>query len=138
MGAEDIKSVWLRGMEAFNAADLSGWFEIHDPSVVAHGLAPEPLDFEGMKQFYETLFASFPDLQVNVEDVIQEGDKVAFRVTLHGTHQGDWPVPATGRSVAVPAQSIFHFQNGRVVERWSNADLMGLMIQLGAVPAPAG
>ena len=127
------------GAEAFNNAGArTGWIEIHDPSVVAVGLGPEPLDLEGLKQFYGGLWEAFPDLRITIEDMVGEADRVAWRLTVQGTHESEFRgVPATGTAVTFGAQYIFRFRNGKVVERWTTLDRLGLMIQLGAIPTPA-
>lgn len=139
MSVEENKAALRRGAEAFNnAVDRSGWFEIHDPSVVAEGLAPDPVDSEGVKEFYSGLWAAFPDLHITIEDMVGESDRVAWRLTVTGTHQAEFRgVPATGTQVRFAAQYIFRFRDGKIVERWTNFDRLGLMIQLGAIPAPA-
>jgi predicted ester cyclase len=76
-----------------------------------------------------------------VEDLIAEGDKVVVRGTLRGTHQGDFMgIPPTGKVVTFTAIAICRFAGGKEVEHWSNADVLGLMQQLGAIPqmAPGG
>jgi predicted ester cyclase len=78
-----------------------------------------------------------PNPKLEILDIIEEGDEIACRFAMSGTHSGTFlNVPATGRSYVLPGITILKFANGRVVERWSNADLLGLMVQLGAVPAP--
>lgn len=138
MSVEQNKAILRRGAEAFNNREnRSGWFEIHDPSVVAHGLAPEPLDLAGMKQFYSGLWAGFPDLHITVDDLIGEEEKVAWRLSVRGTHRAEFRgVPATGIEVRFGAQYIFDFHNGKIVRRWTNFDRLGVLVQLGAVPAP--
>jgi steroid delta-isomerase-like uncharacterized protein len=111
--------------------------EIHDPSVTAHGMADEPLGLAELTQFYEGLWEAFPDVEATVEEMIAERDTVAFRVTLRGTHEGEFMgVPATGNRIEMAVQNFYHLREGKVVERWSNPDMMGLMVQLGAIPAP--
>jgi predicted ester cyclase len=74
---------------------------------------------------------------VTVEDMIAEGDTVAFRLTLRGTHEGEFiGVPATGNRIEMTVQNFYRLRDGKVVERWSNPDMLTLMVQLGAVPAP--
>lgn len=138
MSIEENKAVLQRGAEAFNnREDRSGWFDVHDASVIAHGLGPEALDLEGLKRFYEGLWTAFPDLYISVEDMIGEGDKVAWRLTVHGTHQAEFRgVPATGTEVTFGAQYIFRVVDGKIVERWTNLDRLAVMVQLGAIPAP--
>ena len=102
-----------------------------------NGLGPEPLDLEGLKQFYGGRWCAFPDLHITVEDMVGEGDKVSWRLLVSGTHEAEFRgVPPTGRQVTFGAQYIFRFRDGRIVERWTNFDRLGVMVQLGAVPAP--
>ena len=138
MSVEQNKAILRSGAKAFNNADdRSGWIDIHDPSVVAYGLGPQPLDLEGVKQFYSGLWDAFPDLRITIEDMVGEEDRVAWRLTVNGTHESEFRgVPATGTEVTFAAQYIFRFRNGKIVERWTNLDRLGVMIQLGAVPAP--
>ena len=139
MSAQKNTSTLRAAAEAFNRHENgSGWFEIHDPSVVAHGLGPVPLDLAGLKQFYGALWKAFPDLKITVEDMIAEDDKVAWRILVTGTHKAEFmQIPPTGTRVTFAAQYIFRFRNGLIVERWSSLDRLGLLIQLGAVQVPA-
>jgi steroid delta-isomerase-like uncharacterized protein len=139
MSLEQNKAILRSGAQAFNnAEDRSGWIDIHDPSVVAYGLGPQPLDLEGVKQFYSGLWDAFPDLRITIEDMVGEEDRVAWRLTVNGTHESEFRgVPATGTEVTFAAQYIFRFRNGKIVERWTNLDRLGVMVQLGAVPTPA-
>lgn len=138
MTVEQNKAILQSGAKAFNhAEDRSGWFDIHDSSVIAEGVGPKPLDLEGLKEFYSGLWKAFPDLQMTIEDMVGEGDRVAWRLTVSGTHRSDFRgVPATGAEVKFAAQYIFRFSDGKIVERWTNFDRLGVMIQLGAIPAP--
>jgi len=91
---------------------------------------------EGAKQFEHILRTGFPDYNVTIEDEIAEGDKVAVRWTAHGTHNGEFQgVPPTSNQVEFSGLTIFRVANGKLVEGWSIPDVMGLMQQIGAVPA---
>ena len=123
MGIDENKTAVKEAIVDFNDREnREGYLERHDPSVVAHGLAPEEaLDYGGVRQFYETLWAAFPDVEATVEDMIAEGDKVSFRVTVRGTHEGEFMgVPATGNQIAMSVQNIYRLRDGKVIERWSN------------------
>jgi len=73
----------------------------------------------------------------SIQDLIGEGDKVTWRISVHGTHESEFRgVPATGKEVRFGAQYIFRFRDGKIVERWTNLDRLGVLVQLGAVPAP--
>ena len=138
MSIEQNKAVLQGGAQAFNDPDRrSGWFDIHEPDVVAEGLAPQPLNLDGLKEFYTGLWDAFPDLHITVADMVGEGDKVAWRLNVTGTHTGEFKgVQPTGVEVNFGAQYIFQFRNGKIVRRWTNFDRLGVMIQLGAIPAP--
>lgn len=139
MSVEENKAILQRGAEAFNnAPDRSGWFAIHDASVIAEGLAPHPLDLDGIRDFYAGLWTAFPDLRITVEDLVGEGDRVAWRLTVKGTHKEEFRgVPPTGTAVEFSAQYIFRFQRGKIIQRWTNFDRLGVMVQLGAIPMPS-
>lgn len=93
---------------------------------------------EGAKQFATEMRSAFPDFHYTVEDEIAEGDKVVHRWTLRGTHQGTFQgIPPTGRQVTITGISIRRIAGGKLVEGWTNADLLGLLQQLGAVPERA-
>lgn len=80
--------------------------------------------------------AAFPDLQLTTEDMVAEGDKVAIRNTWRGTHQGAFQgLPPTGKHVAFTGTDIFRFVGGKIAEQWADLDALGLMQQLGVIPA---
>lgn len=91
---------------------------------------------EGEKQFVTRVRTAFPDLRVEIEDLVAAGDRVATRVLHRGTHQGDFfGIAPTGRPVAYEGTIIFRIADGRIAERWGTIDLFGLLAQLGATPA---
>ena len=123
--------------EAFNSGDLDGYLEIYDEDVVAHGYAPGPLDHAGVSSFYREIAAGLADARLDFPDVLEEGDRLAVRFSLTATHSGPLlGIPATGRSIALQGITLLRFRDGRVVERWQSADMLGLLTQLGAFPAP--
>jgi predicted ester cyclase len=94
---------------------------------------------EGAKQFTSMLHAGFPNFQVTVEAQIAEGDLVATRWISQGLHNGEFQgVPPTGKRMAMSGMTIFRIANGKLVEGWTQPDLLGLMQQLGVVPLPEG
>jgi steroid delta-isomerase-like uncharacterized protein len=126
-----IDEVWNRGnyanLDAFVAPDIV----IHagTPGTEIHGL-------EGIKQFYGMLRDAFPDIHFTVEDQIAAGDRVVTRWTATGTHGGEFQgIPPTGKAITLTGIDIDRFANGKVIECWPQADELGLLRQLGAVPA---
>jgi predicted ester cyclase len=81
-------------------------------------------------------FAAFPDMQATIEDQIAEGDMVVTRWTARGTHQGElMGIPPSGIAVAVTAIVIDRIVGGKIAETWTSYDALGLLQQIGAVPA---
>jgi steroid delta-isomerase-like uncharacterized protein len=101
--------------------------------------APVPVDATGaqaLKQVWAMLLRGLPDLHVAVDDVIAEGDKVVFRATVTGTHQGEYMgLPPTGKSITYDEIFIFRFANGRLAEIWGVVNVFSQMQQLGVIPA---
>jgi steroid delta-isomerase-like uncharacterized protein len=139
---DDFKAISRRLIEeVYNQGKLDVVYEViaaeyvgHDPSL--------PEDIAGAAAERELAAAyrtAFPDLAITIEDQIAEGDRVVTRWTVRGTHTGDlWRIPGTGKEIRVSGTSVDRIQNGRIVESWVNWDALGLMQQLGVVPAPAG
>lgn len=109
--------------------------ELVAPDVLFH--APVPVGMTGaraLKQVWTVLLRAFPDVHVEVEDVIAEGDKVVARNTVTGTHRGEYRgMPPTHRSVTYGEIFIFRFEGGRIAEIWGVVDVFSQMRQLGAV-----
>lgn len=126
----------------WNAGDLPGYLDLYDDDIRLHGITAEPLDKQAVRSFYEMLWSTLPapdraGPQLDFHEVLVDGDRYCCRFTMSGTHQGDFMgVPATGRSYSLPGITILRFRGDRVVERWTSADFLGLMVQLGAIPAP--
>lgn len=98
---------------------------------------PGPVDSEGHKQLVIMFRNAFPDWRETVDDVIAEEDRVVIRVTGRGTHQGEFQgIPPTGRQVTATGVGIGRIENGRIAETWAEYDALGMMQQLGVVPAP--
>lgn len=139
MSTEQMKAAATRFIEqGFNKKNLAEFDVYFSSSLVDHALPPGmPGGLEGRKMFISAFFAAFPDLQVQIGDLIVEDDKLVARWTAQGTHQGElMGVPPTGKSAAVAGIAIDRFENGQSVEHWEVFDQMGLMVQLGVIPAP--
>ena len=105
--------------------------DMDDPDGRASGV-------QGARDEVARYIAGFPDMTVSVEDLFAEGDRVAFRGTLRGTHQGPFGgIPATGKPVSVTAQQIYRLVDGKIAEAWLSIDRLAVLQQLGVMPAPA-
>jgi steroid delta-isomerase-like uncharacterized protein len=124
--------------EGWNANDLEVYDELVTEDFVDHQAMPGlPPGREGFKQLNVMFRSAFPDVWVNVEGIIAEGDMVSCRWTSTGTHKGDlFGIPATGRPVKVTATVVYRVEDGRLAEGWINRDDLGMMRQLGVIPTP--
>ena len=112
--------------------------ELAAPNFQEHELFPgfEP-NREGVKKWMSALRVGIPDLQVMVQDIITQGDKVVSRATIHGTHKGTlMGIPATGKKFQMELIDIVRFENGKLAEHWGVSDMLGMLTQLGVVTLP--
>ena len=137
MSTETNKAIVRRYFEqVYNKRrrDLAAEFLVENIELHGTGLQP---GLDVVKQWLTMFLAAFPDLHVTIEDVVAEGDRVVARTTYTGTHQADLQgIPATGKTVSESAITIFRLANGKIAEGWLVADNLGLMQQLGVIPAP--
>jgi steroid delta-isomerase-like uncharacterized protein len=140
MSIEQNKASFRRMMEeALNQGNISLIDELVAPDVVEHEELPPGIsaDREGVKQMFTMLRSGFPDINATIGDIIAEGDKVVARSTWSGTHQGEFMgIPATGKRVSFGVIDIVRYADGKVVEHWGQMDNLGMLQQLGVVPAP--
>jgi len=134
MSSEQNKAILRRTFgEGTSQGDLSVFDELLAPNYVNHSL-PAGVS---LKQAISMFRAGFPDLRVTIEDQMAEGDKVVTRGYSTGTHTGELQgIPPTGKQVKVPFIEITRVENGKMVESWVQSDQLGLMQQLGVIPAP--
>lgn len=137
MGNGSNSTRLARAIEAWNRGDLDGYLELYDPRIRLHGYSPEPMDKGSVKGFYQMIHAAFPGSTLTIDEEISDGDRMALRATQTGVHRGEFMgFPATGKPFTMSVHTVLHFRDGRVVERWSTADMLGLLVQIGAVPPP--
>lgn len=139
MSVEENKAILRRAVERFgDKENREEYFELYAPDAMLRGYQEVEPGLEGIRRYYEARWAAFPDAHLTAGDMIAKGDKVGCRFTLRATHEGEFNgMPPTGKRVTMTGITILRFEDGRCVERWSQADLLGLMQQLGAVPEHA-
>jgi predicted ester cyclase len=122
--AAENKQFVLEYLEALSGKPKTA--DLVDKYVSSPGLKQHILDFE----------ASFPGYGGKIEDMVAEGDLVAIRATFNGTHRNEFMgIPPTGKDISVDGMVFYRISGGKIVDFWMNADMMGLMQQLGASPA---
>ena len=124
------KKVWE---EIWNQGKMELVDEIFSPDIIRHD--PNRTELHGIeatKNFIRKMRESFPDLHITLDDVIAENNKVVTRYHFNGTHLGGaLGFPATKRKVSYTGIVIFRFDDGKIVEQWTEADLLTLFQQLG-------
>ena len=138
MTAETNKIVMHRFLEFINTASEMLAQELISPDAIFHVPGrPEPMRGPaGYLAIIGMMRGGFPDIQWTLEEMVAEGDKVAARFTMRGTHRGTFfGVPPTGQIIAVQAMNIYRLSSGQFVEEHGQPDMLGLLQQIGAVPA---
>jgi steroid delta-isomerase-like uncharacterized protein len=124
--------------ENWNSGSLDGYLELYDDEIRLHGYSPEPMGKAEVRGFYEGIFRAFDSPKLDFHETLWDGDACTIRFTMTGRHVDEFMgVPATGTEIALQGITILHFRGDRVIERFSQADMLGLLVQIGAVPAPA-
>jgi len=124
--------------EVLNKGDVAPLDQLLADNYINHSLPPGvPPSRDGFAGLVKTVSGAFPDAQVTIEDMVAEGDRVMFRDTTTGTQAGPFQgVPASGKKIAWTEMHLFRIENGKIVEHWMQIDQLGMMMQLGAIPAP--
>lgn len=134
MSIEENKALMHRFFEEANKGNLAVIDELCATDYVYHG-ATGDMTREQFKQYATGLLAAFPDLDGSIDDIVGEGDKVAARYTLSGTHQSALRgITPTGKRIRIIGIEIDRFAGGKFVETWSISDTLGMMQQLGVIP----
>jgi len=116
--------------------NMSAAKELLAPNFVLHVPLPAAPGIQGINDVVTACRAAFEHLDVTVEDMVAEGDRVAARFTARGIHKGSFMgLPPTGKPITMTGIEIFRIQDGKIAELWGEANLLGLMQQLGIIPA---
>jgi steroid delta-isomerase-like uncharacterized protein len=136
---EERKAVVRRFLsEAFERGNLGAVDELIADNFVDHTPPPKvPDNKAGLKQTVRMFRSAFPDIRLTIEDMIEEGNKVAVRLVTHGTHKGElMGIAPTGRTISVNEEHFMRFADGKIAEHWGVEDNLAMMQQLGVVHAP--
>jgi steroid delta-isomerase-like uncharacterized protein len=139
MSAEENKAIMRRFWEVWEEGDIDRLDGLLAPDYVNHTLAaPDlPPGPEGVKEVIRMFRSGMPNLRVAIEDMIAEGDRVATRYALEGTHWGDlFGVAPTGRHLSIKSMTVERLSGGKIVEHWRVTDELDMMRQLGAIGGP--
>ena len=137
--SEENKAIARRFFEqVWNEGNVAAIDELVAANYEDHSLPPGmPSGVEGLKQTIAMYQTAFPDTRMTVDDLFAEGDRVVARWTGRATHTGEMMgIPPTGKPLTVTGIEIYRVAGRKIVEHWGEFDQMGMMQQLGVVPAP--
>lgn len=136
MSLEENKALVRRNLELWNKRDITAAGETYALDYIYHGPGGQELrGREGIKGLWKVILDAFPDLIATAEDVIAEGDKVASRWTIRGTHTGEFQgIAPTNQKITLPIIEMFRVDNGVLAEAWDMYDQLSFLQQLEADP----
>jgi hypothetical protein len=136
MSLEENKNIVRRYQEIYNSNELEALTEVVSENLLTPKIMPgfgEGL--EGGRNIHTTTLIGMPDWYTEIDDLIAEDDKVVARVTMTGTHTGNfYGIPATGKRVEFTGIYVVRIANGKIVEHWGEEDAVSLLTQLGVMP----
>lgn len=140
MSIEDNKNIVRKQREAYNTNNMALLGETLAETFVAHNMLPNvPQTLEGAKMLHQGNLAVFPDAQTHTDDLFAEGDMVVERWTMTCHHTGApffvGNLPASGKRIEVGGINTYRIASGKIVETWANMDFIGVLQQIGLMPA---
>ena len=138
MSTEGNRKIVQHLSEELGKGNLNVIDELYTTNCVYHSPAFGDLNgSEGVKQLFEATFAAFPDLCFVFEDIVAEGNTIAARYVVTGTHEGElMGVSPTGKQITWTAMDISRLEDGKILETWHEANVLGMLQQIGAIPTP--
>jgi steroid delta-isomerase-like uncharacterized protein len=137
MAVEENRRLAIQFVDDVNRRNFAAVAALMAPGFVAHWTGrPDVHGAEAWVATVELILRAVPDLQYTIDAVAAEGDLVGMRYHWEGTQTGEMRgIPATGRQVRVEGMGFFQFKGGKLIEEWAVDDAMGLLQQLGVLPA---
>jgi predicted ester cyclase len=134
---DPMRTALTKAGDAWNRGELDGYLELYHPDIVLHGYSPAPMGKREVRGFYQAFFEAFPGVQLRFDQIVTEGSTLMVRFHCDVVHGGPFMgAPPTGRAARIDGHTSMRFVGAQVVERWSTADFLGLMTQLGLMPQP--
>jgi len=125
-------------LHAFNDQDRSTLSDLLAEDVVEHGIHEELRGLDAILDFHQRHFDTFPDYSGETDAVVAEGDTVAVRYSVRGTHEGEYKnVEPTGNTAEWTGMAMYRIEDGQIAEIWLEEDRLGLLEQLEVVDPPA-
>ena len=136
MSPEENMALIVRIIDLINARRLDEAVELYDPDYINHGPGGQELQGrDGIRGLWNLFLQAFPDMTISVDEAICQGNNVALRWLLTGSHRGEFlGIPATNKSVTLRGLEMFQIDSGKLREAWDQYDRLHLLEQIGAAP----
>jgi steroid delta-isomerase-like uncharacterized protein len=136
MSTEENKALVRRFYEEIDKGNLDAMDDLVAEDYIDHSPPPFPVSpgRDGLKEAFKLFWEATPGYH-QIEDQVAEGDKVVTRLTAYGKHDGDLPgIPRTGNDMKMTAVAIHRIADGKLAEKWSDKDVLGMLQQVGVIP----
>jgi steroid delta-isomerase-like uncharacterized protein len=139
MSLEELKTrIRWAGEEAWLKGNLDAFDEVYAPDYVWHRPPfPDAKGLEAIKESIAGMRTAYSDIQIAYEEMVGEGDSIAYRYSMQARHTGESPtlrIPPTGKEVTLRGCVVVHVADGRIVEEFEYSDYLGFLQQLSVVP----
>jgi C-1 hydroxylase len=123
----------MRAVEAWNSGDVDSYMELYAENIKLHAGTYDFPDKKAVESMYKGFHAATSDLRLDIHETVGDGDRLAVRYTVTGTHTGMlMDIPPTGREISMTGITIMHFEDGKVVERCDSDDSAEVFSRLRA------
>jgi steroid delta-isomerase-like uncharacterized protein len=131
MERKDNEAALMQAVKAWNAGDVDSYMELYGENIKLHAGTYDFPNKKAVEGMYKGFHAATSDLRLEIHETIGDGDRLAARYTVNGTHTGElMGIPATGREISITGITIMHFEEGKVVERWDSDDSVEVLSRL--------
>jgi steroid delta-isomerase-like uncharacterized protein len=136
---ENINTICTWVEDAWNGGRVDAHDDMYAPNYYPAFLQPPfPQNLDGLKAFIRHFRSAMPDFHLQIEVVVAEGDKVAWRIVATGTQHGElFGFPPTGKSARVDGLVLSRFENGKWAQDYASWDALGMLQQLSLIPEPS-
>lgn len=132
-----------QALNQWNAGNLDGYLNLYSPGIQLHGYTPQAMNLDAVRGFYGMIWATLSSPgrkspRMEIGGMFETGQMLAFRGTMTGHHTRPFlGYPPTGKPYTIGVVTTMRFEGGKVAERWSSADMLGLLLQSGSITLPA-
>jgi steroid delta-isomerase-like uncharacterized protein len=131
MGVKENEATLARAVEAWNRGDVDSYMGLYADGIKLHAGTYDFPDRSAVEGMYKGFHGAVPGVQLDIHETFGDGEKLALRYTVIGTHTGElMGIPPTGKEISMTGITVMHFEDGKVVERWDSDDSAEVLSRL--------